>query len=98
MYNIIYNSKIGIKGFSIACFSSTTREILRDKLAKDDLLGVSIGLTKVKGSKTTLPKPSWLKAEAPAGDQYNHLRNTVRELKLNYYDEKSKCSSQKSRP
>lgn len=31
---------------------------------------------KVRGSKKNLPKPSWLKAEVPRGENYEHLRNT----------------------
>ena len=56
--------------------------LFREKLAKDDALGVSIGFSKSKGSKKTLPKPAWLKAEAPAGENYTNLRETVRSLKL----------------
>ena len=62
--------------------TSTTRDVLRENLAKDDALGVSIGFSKLKGSKKTLPKPAWLKAEAPTGVNYKSLRETVRSLKL----------------
>ena len=44
-----------------------------------------------KGSKKTLPKPDWLKAEPPRGDNYNRLRDTVRSLKLATVCEEAKC-------
>jgi hypothetical protein len=31
---------------------------------------------KVRGSKKNLPKPSWLKAEVPRGENYENLRKT----------------------
>jgi N-terminal domain of lipoyl synthase of Radical_SAM family len=63
----------------------TTREALREKLAKDDSEGKTIG------SKKTLPKPSWLKAEAPRGEDYERLRSTVRTLKLATVCEEARC-------
>lgn len=65
----------------------TTREILREKLAIDD----AAGITKVSGSKKNLAKPAWLKAEAPRGENYEHLRKTVRELKLATVCEEARC-------
>lgn len=44
-----------------------------------------------KGSKKTLPKPSWLKATAPGGENYEHLRSTVRKLKLATVCEEARC-------
>ena len=44
-----------------------------------------------KGSKITLPKPNWLKAEVPAGENYNRLRETVKSLKLATVCEEAKC-------
>ena len=71
----------------------TTREQLREKLAMDDENGRKVGFNKVvtKGSKTTLPKPSWLKAEIPKGEDYERLRDTVRSLKLATVCEEAKC-------
>jgi lipoic acid synthetase len=73
--------------------SSTTREQLRAKLALDDTTGNTVGFNKVvnRGSKTTLPKPSWLKAEIPKGEDYERLRDTVRSLKLATVCEEAKC-------
>lgn len=31
---------------------------------------------KVKGSKKNLPKPAWLKADVPSGENYENLRKT----------------------
>jgi len=43
--------------------SSTPRlDALRQKLAEDEKNGVILGTLKTKGSKKSLPKPSWLKA------------------------------------
>jgi lipoic acid synthetase len=45
----------------------------------------------VKGSKKTLPKPSWLKAEAPRGESYERLRKQARDLKLATVCEEARC-------
>ena len=73
--------------------SSSSREQLRSKLAADDASGAVVGFTKVvnKGSKTTLPKPAWLKAEVPSGADYERLRDTVRSLKLATVCEEARC-------
>ena len=73
--------------------SVTSRESLRIQLENDDKSGNIVGFTKVinKGSKTTLPKPSWLKAEVPRGENYERLRDTVRELKLATVCEEARC-------
>ena len=78
---------------SSAAVPGTTRESLRSKLENDDKLGNTVGFTKVvnKGSKTTLSKPAWLKAEVPRGENYERLRDTVRELKLATVCEEAKC-------
>lgn len=60
----------------------TTRETVREKIAQDERLGVNVAFSKGQGSKKTLAKPSWLKAEAPRGENYTQLRDTVRKLKL----------------
>jgi len=83
------------------CFSSvdvattaTTRETLRMKLEADEASGKVVGFNPVtitKGSKKTLPKPAWLKAEVPRGENYEKLRDTVRSLKLATVCEEAKC-------
>ena len=70
---------------------ATTRESLRQRLVEDELSGIEVGVTRTQGSKKTLPKPSWLKAEVPRGEQYTHLRDTVRSLKLATVCEEAKC-------
>jgi hypothetical protein len=67
---------------------STTREALRKRLAEEDAQLVTI---KTVGSKKTLPKPAWLHAEAPTGENYLRLRDTVRRLKLATVCEEAKC-------
>jgi hypothetical protein len=71
----------------------STRELLRQQLELDDQLGKTVGFTKVvnKGSKTTLKKPSWLKAEIPKGENYEKLRDTVRSLGLATVCEEARC-------
>lgn len=44
-----------------------------------------------KGSKKVLPKPTWLKADVPKGENYETLKNTVRGLKLATVCEEAKC-------
>ena len=86
-------SAISSSSSSTRTSNLTTREQLREKLAKDDENGRTVGFNKVvtKGSKTTLPKPSWLKAEIPRGEDYERLRDTVRSLKLATVCEEAKC-------
>lgn len=78
---------------SATASASTTRESLRYQLENDDLMGKTVGFTKVtnKGSKTTLAKPAWLKAEVPRGENYERLRDTVRTLKLATVCEEARC-------
>ena len=64
--------------------TGSTRVKLREKLKLADAAVVS-------GSKKTLPKPSWLKAEPPQGENYTKLRNTVRKLKLATVCEEARC-------
>ena len=45
----------------------------------------------LKGSKKSLPKPAWLKAQPPKGENYTHLRDTVRSLKLATVCEEARC-------
>ncbi len=88
--------------FSIKILNlSTTRETVREKLARDDALGITVGLKstvedtttiiKNKGSKKTIPKPEWLKANVPSGENYEKLRDTVRSLKLATVCEEARC-------
>lgn len=75
-------------------FETTTREVLRKRLAEDDqnLLSQSENfVVKSTGSKMTLPKPAWLKASPPSGENYTKLRNTVRSLKLATVCEEARC-------
>lgn len=46
---------------------------------------------KTAGSKKNPPKPAWLKAEAPRGENYERLRDTVRSLKLATVCEEARC-------
>ena len=72
---------------------TTSRESLRTRLEHDDKSGNTVGFAKIvgKGSKTTLQKPSWLKAEVPRGENYERLRDTVRSLKLATVCEEARC-------
>jgi len=73
--------------------TTTTRQAVREKLAQDDALGISVGVSvsKTKGSKKTLQKPPWLKASPPTGANYQRLRETVRSLKLATVCEEARC-------
>lgn len=70
---------------------------LRERLKKEEeeALGTpSTGepvVVRTKGSKKTLPKPAWLKAEVPRGENYERLRDTVRSLKLATVCEEARC-------
>jgi lipoyl synthase len=65
---------------------------LRERLAQEEVAGASITLHKsTKGSKKTLPKPPWLKAMPPQGENYHRLRDTVRSLKLATVCEEARC-------
>jgi lipoate synthase len=68
----------------------STRETLRERLAEDEKNNTVVGFT-TKGSKKSLPKPAWLKASPPGGENYNRLRDTVRSLKLATVCEEAKC-------
>lgn len=71
----------------------TTREVLRQRLADDEAKGIVPGFAgaKTSGSKKALPKPAWLKAEVPRGENYQRLRDTVRSLKLATVCEEARC-------
>jgi lipoyl synthase len=80
---------------------SSRLEALRQQLAQED----KVAVIKTKGSKKNLPKPAWLKAEVPKGDNYEHLKKTghfeivqllltdilVRSLNLATVCEEAKC-------
>lgn len=51
--------------------------------------GVEVVTT--RGSKKVLPKPAWLKAEVPKGENYERLKSTVRKLKLATVCEEARC-------
>ena len=73
---------------SLPISQGSTREKLREKLKlMDKMESVSTSL----GSKKTLQKPSWLKADPPNGENYIRLRNTVRKLKLATVCEEARC-------
>jgi lipoic acid synthetase len=69
----------------------TTREGVRQQIAVEEALGINVFKTTNKGSKKTLPKPAWLKAEAPTGENYTKLRDTVRTLNLATVCEEARC-------
>lgn len=74
--------------FSSAAPSSSGKmdrlEALREELG-------SAALPKKRGSKKTLPKPAWLRASAPSGENYDRLHKTVRSLKLATVCEEARC-------
>jgi len=93
--NSIDTSKLTSSSSSSSSSSSTvstmtTRQVLRERLEHDDNMNISIGFNKI-GSKKTLPKPSWLKADPPTGSNYTRLRDTVRSLKLATVCEEARC-------
>ena len=90
----------GKRGQNQRALLSTTLAGLRERLAREDSTSTPAvtdenhaneGVIKTFGSKKTLPKPEWLKAEVPSGANYTKLRNTVRSLKLATVCEEAKC-------
>jgi len=78
-------SREGLRRLSTAMSPKGSRlEALRKELSEDQG-------KKRRGSKKTLPKPSWLHASAPSGDNYNRLHKTVRSLKLATVCEEARC-------
>mmetsp|Transcript_50672 Transcript_50672/g.64915 ORF Transcript_50672/g.64915 Transcript_50672/m.64915 type:complete len:204 (+) Transcript_50672:24-635(+) len=71
--------------FSDATASSTRLQALRDQLEKDGVTPL-----KVKARKRE-PKPSWLKAPLPTGENYQRLKSTVRRLGLATVCEEARC-------
>lgn len=69
----------------------TTLAGLREKLQQEDAQEQQPTVIKTKGSKKHLPKPAWLKAEVPKGENYQKLKETVRSLKLATVCEEAKC-------
>ena len=99
--NGIRSSSNSSVGDSTAKFA-TTRDSVRKKLEEDELAGRVVGFTAGKGksvpstsvsrgSKKTLPKPAWLRAQAPAGENYTRLHKTVRSLGLATVCEEARC-------
>jgi lipoic acid synthetase len=89
----VHNSARCVRSFSSASSTAgTTRESVREKISNDESSGTFVGFSvAAKGSKTTLPKPAWLKAEPPRGANYTKLRDTVRSLKLATVCEEARC-------
>jgi hypothetical protein len=52
--------------------NSPRLEALRQQLEAE----AKTEVIKVRGSKKNLPKPAWLKAEVPSGENYENLRKT----------------------
>jgi len=71
--------------------NKTTLAGLRAKLAEEDQNNKAPVVVKTKGSKKVLPKPAWLKADPPRGENYERLRDTVRTLKLATVCEEARC-------
>jgi lipoic acid synthetase len=72
---------------------STRLEQLREQLSKENATGsvpVSLEPVVMRTSRRE-PKPAWLKAEIPRGENYLRLKNTVRRLKLATVCEEAKC-------
>lgn len=99
-------SRNNVRTLEIYCktssLSTTTREAVRMRLAEDEKNGKVVGFAQPpvvdgvkvvfnKGSKKSLPKPAWLKAQPPKGENYTHLRDTVRSLKLATVCEEARC-------
>ena len=88
---------------SVRCFSSTRLEQLRTQLQSDEITGnYSHGFEDAKEileekkirrkkKKRGEPKPRWLKAPLPEGENYNKLKSTVRDLKLATVCEEARC-------
>jgi len=81
------------------CLSNTIKDIRIDNSNSNNtnenntstIESSSLPSAVVKGSKKTLPKPSWLKAEAPRGESYERLRKQARDLKLATVCEEARC-------
>ncbi len=77
---------------SVTPFSTSSRDSVRARVIEDEKNGILTGFTVAStGSKKTLPKPDWLRAEAPTGANYKKLRDTVRSLKLATVCEEARC-------
>lgn len=85
-----------LRDFSTAVASNASSRVaeLRERLKREENEALQQGSTVPtvsRGSKVTLPKPSWLKAEVPSGANYERLRSGVRKLKLATVCEEAKC-------
>ena len=67
----------------------TSRAAVMDRVRADEQAGLEV--VKTMGGKKNPPKPSWLRAEAPRGENYERLRDTVRTLKLATVCEEARC-------
>lgn len=82
--------KNNINRYLIRYLSNTIKDIRIDNSVNENEKSSSTSLPTV-GSKKTLPKPSWLKAEAPRGESYERLRKQARDLKLATVCEEARC-------
>jgi len=83
--------RVGLRSMSTA-EAKTTLSGLRERLKQEEEDSQPEStVVHTKGSKKVLPKPSWLKAEVPRGDNYEKLRTTVRSLKLATVCEEARC-------
>ena len=72
---------------------------LRTRLAEDDAVlekfleseVPSFAPTESKGYSKALPKPKWLKAQVPHGENYKRLKSTVKSLGLATVCEEARC-------
>ena len=53
--------------------------------------GSSVPARQRRTKKKGLPKPKWLRVQAPSGENYTHLRETVRDLGLATVCEEARC-------
>jgi len=65
--------------------ASSRVEKLREVLKSEDEASSS------KGTKKTLPKPPWLKAQIPSGEAYEKIRKGVKDLNLATVCQEAKC-------
>jgi lipoyl synthase len=96
--NLNPQSSLFLRGLSTSAYSNQGETVdgkksrieeLREQLMKDDKSKIN-NVVK-KGTKKTLPKPDWLKAKVPTGENYSRLHKTVRDLKLATVCEEARC-------
>eukprot|EP00616_Rhizochromulina_sp_CCMP1243_P016569 CAMPEP_0118965796 /NCGR_PEP_ID=MMETSP1173-20130426/3315_1 /TAXON_ID=1034831 /ORGANISM="Rhizochromulina marina cf, Strain CCMP1243" /LENGTH=351 /DNA_ID=CAMNT_0006914469 /DNA_START=31 /DNA_END=1086 /DNA_ORIENTATION=- len=78
------------RAFSSSAQAPASRlEQLRQRLAEEASAGRADMVVSTKGKRT--PKPRWLKAPIPSGENYTRLKDTVRRLKLATVCEEAHC-------